>query len=119
MKDKIEVGEYVRTKNGEIGKVLIFYGKDDCYKKMNNYSVDYIDGAVYEEDIIKHSKNIIDLIEVGDFVNGNKVVGKDKTSIVLLTDEGQTFLRSIFEEKYIKSIVTKEQFKDIEYKLED
>ena len=54
----------LEQKDGEIGKILIFYGKDYCYKKMNNYSVDYIDEAVYEEDIVKHSKNIINLIEV-------------------------------------------------------
>lgn len=39
---------------------------------MNNYSVDYIDGAVYEEDIIKHSKDIIDLIEVRRYCRNTK-----------------------------------------------
>ena len=59
---EIEVGEYVRTNKGIISKI--------------NSGVD-IDMVEFENaiigDVVKHSKNIIDLIEVGDIVNGCKV----------------------------------------------
>ena len=62
----IEVGEYVRTKSGKIDKVI----------NNNYYMPQYIEcekGIVDKENIVKHSKNIIDLIEVGDHVNGYPV----------------------------------------------
>lgn len=53
----IEVGEYVRTKSGKIDKVI-----------NNNYympqCIECEKSLVYKEDIVNHSKNIIDLIEV-------------------------------------------------------
>lgn len=52
-------------------------------------------------------------------MNGSKVVARDKNSILLLTDGGQTCYRSIFEEKEIKSIVTSQQFSSVEYLLEE
>ena len=52
-------------------------------------------------------------------MNGEQVVGKDNNCILLLTDKGQTYLRNIFESKYIKSVVTKEQFKSIEYTIHE
>ena len=63
----IEVGEYVRTKKGKIDKVT----NDNCY--MPQY-IECKKSLLYKEDIIKHSKNIIDLIEVGDYVNGHKII---------------------------------------------
>ncbi len=52
-----EIGDYVRTKKGKIEKVI-----------NNNYHMSqYIEcekGIVDKENIVKHSKNIIDLIEV-------------------------------------------------------
>lgn len=123
---KIEVGEYIRTKQGDISKVgyvdeeNIFledsvWSKNDLYEKTN---VLYFD----DEEIAKHSKNIIDLIEVGDYVNGNKVHSVDYSTS---TQTGEKYLvidkiyQSVkyFYEKDIKSIVTKEQFKNMEYRL--
>ena len=62
MEDKIEVGEYVRFNNGEIGKVIDI--------KENPSRIVY---SEYGEiglisDIVKHSKQLIDLIEVKDLV---------------------------------------------------
>ena len=67
MEDKIEVNEYVRFNNGEIGKVIDI--------KENPSRIVY---SEYGEiglisDIVKHSKQLIDLIEVGDIVNGYRV----------------------------------------------
>ena len=63
----IEVNEYVRTKDGEIHKVIEI--------KENRYITNFDDYFYYRYDnnmggfksnIAKHSKQLIDLIEVGD-----------------------------------------------------
>ena len=107
--EEIEVGEYVRFNNGEIGKVIDI--------KENPSRIVY---SEYGEiglisDIVKHSKKLIDLIEVGDYVNGKYVKKinqyKDGKSIIALI--------GIIEGQDIKSIVTHEQFERIEYKVEE
>ena len=103
--NKLEVGMYVRTETGEIGKITNFDGdmaridtdKFITYKSFNN-------------EITKASHNIIDLIEVGDYVNGFPVIHKEN-------DVLKCGLLVQFKENEIKSIVTKEQFKSMEYKV--
>ena len=67
------------------------------------------------KNIVKHSKNIIDLIEEGDYVNGKYVEKieqyKSGKSIIALI--------GIIENEDIKSIVTKEQIKQIEYRIKE
>ena len=112
----MKAGEYVRTKNGIIGKIEIknFIGYNDWIIDTLYYNDDEIIDdwtcGVKEYDILKSSPNIIDLIEVGDYVNGEKV-----TNI-----NGILYVKNIgaLEEINIKSIVTKEQFEAMEYKCE-
>ena len=59
----IEIGEYARTKNGKIDKVI----NNNCY--MPQY-IECEKSLLYKEDIVNHSKDLVDLIEEGDFVNG-------------------------------------------------
>ena len=61
MKDVIEAGEYVRTKNGKIDKVV----SNNCY--MEKY-IKAEENFIFCNSIVKHSKQLIDLIEVGDIV---------------------------------------------------
>lgn len=64
MEDRIEVGEYVRTKEGEIHKVIKIIEDDgdwDYYCCENNT-------GYFAMDIAKHSKQLIDLIEVEDII---------------------------------------------------
>ena len=83
---------------------------------------DVIDGwrddriYIEEEDISKASYKIISLIEDGDYVNGEKVedVILDNKMSRIKTTECSTY----FEED-IKSIVTKEQFESMSYKVGD
>ena len=103
MEDRIEVGEYVRTKDGLIGKIKEFIphytkGKREGQEVEENYllmgqeqcefieSIDYRIPPCYPSDeewekikkyIVKHSKKLKDLIECGDFVNGYKVISVD------------------------------------------
>lgn len=65
-----------------------------------------------DEDIIKASHNIIDLIEVGDYVNGYEVTSKDQ-----FLGFGNHDWYMLDNE--IKSIVTHEQFESMSYKLGD
>lgn len=87
-------------------------------------SIDYSIPPCYPSDeelekikkhIVKHSPNIIDLIEAGDYVNGEPV-----EEIVIATDEFEitTTTEYLTNVEDIKSIVTKEQFASMEYRLE-
>ena len=112
MKDKIEVGEYVRTDKGTIGKIEDV-GWDLLYRitTMKPIYKHWISkNQCYTEEVIKHSKNIIDLIEVGDYVNGELIEESDY----------DLFINSDIKEEYaktIETIVTKEQFKEMEYRV--
>lgn len=66
----IEVGEYVRTKTKGIKRIDTIFEN----KTVNKYGYEIIDTdgeeaylIIKTTDIIKHSKNIIDLIEVRRF----------------------------------------------------
>lgn len=70
MKDKIEVGEYVRVNNDNrncigIGKAIRLVN-ESVYVNMNNkYNLSV---CFQINNIVKHSKQLIDLIEVGDII---------------------------------------------------
>lgn len=102
----LEVGEYVRTVDGKIIKVD-WVGQAIATDKQNT--------TITKQDILKHSKNIIDLIEVGDYVNGQEVkrIGDYEDFKRIDFEEYEDY---IYEDD-IKSIVTKEQFANIEYKV--
>jgi len=62
MEDKIEVGDYIRTKSGEI------YKETDC-EIRDNKVITYAGGEYMVSDkIVKHSKELKDLIESGDLI---------------------------------------------------
>lgn len=60
MEDKIEIGEYVRTDYGEIHKVVHVVEDDGDW---NYYRYENTMGD-FQMSIVKHSKQLIDLIEV-------------------------------------------------------
>ena len=124
MDKEIEVGEYVRTILGNITKVV-------AVKDTVVWTDDFIDGfGKYHEgiikttDIVKRSKNIIDLIEVNDYVNGEIVLKDNLDNLVIcptiisngLYNTAETY-KSKIKNIDIKSIVTKEQFKSMEYEV--
>lgn len=118
--NNIEIGEYVRTDFGYILKNTASEHKhiiDNIEERDNKF--------IYGR-IVKHSKNLIDLIEVGDYVNGYKVVETFKDSkkenelwlsVVVSSKMIKEPLREYFDKEMIKSIVTKERFEEIEYKV--
>lgn len=133
---EIKVGEYVRVKDSKKGTIIAhivrklekednheiyridnFYKHEDCYPDWNLYDID----------ILKHSPNIIDLIEEGDYVNGYKVELSRYNELyisyvycggigVRTTEAYATFIKDMKVED-IESIVTKEQFAEMEYKV--
>ena len=66
--------------------------------------------------------DLIDLIEVGDYVNGTKVLAitrfnENEIGICIYKDNEDMHC-IILKKEDIKSIVTKEQFEEIGYKIE-
>lgn len=110
---EIEVGDYVRTRAGHFYKItridengLIYWNKIQCGWSMEQL----------KDIVVKHSKQLIDLIEVGDIVNSCIVVGfgyeyvngnKEKSILV----EGKyTKVNFALLNWDIKTILTKESY---------
>jgi len=100
----MKVGDYVRTNGGRIGKVTDL-------ETYCNLVIDTDKGELDIQRIIKSSPNIIDLIQEGDYVNSYEVVGVKKDYIYF--EDGTYYCKNY----QIKSIVTKEQFKSMEYRI--
>lgn len=112
---EIKPNMYVRTENGWIGKVISerYEYKDDVVSDIefeddtyNTYELDY--------SIVKASYNIIDLIEVGDYVNGERVYhisNSEDYYKILLVETGMIL------PKQIETILTKETFEKMKYKV--
>lgn len=120
----MKVGDYVRTKKG-IAKIIDrindptnYYDKFwvcDRYLELND-DTEYI----HEQDIIGEPKGkIIELIEVGDYVNGKHVDKyQGKLGVFCELPNGKWEFIELTNEHYlISSIVTKEQFSCMEYKI--
>ncbi len=103
----IEVNEYVRTKNGVIDKVDALYGMIENTVHLENQKWFDI------KDITKHSKQLIDLIEAGDYVNGIRIL--DITGDYVLTAEYNCCKQRLNNK--IKTILTKEQMMANCYKV--
>lgn len=119
---KLEIGQFARLKSGYSDELGI--GKIDFVANYGAATIDFKNKklGVFTEDIIKSSYNIIDLIEVGDYVNGYKVYsgGKKHFDYILTWDDVESYYMKIpLFSVDIKSIVTKEQFKQMVYKVGD
>lgn len=113
---KIEVGDYVRTKDGKIDKV----------KNSNFYMSIYVEcekGLHLIENIVKYSKQLIDLIEVGDYVNGREVKhiamfeGFPDYPKLIFVDETHLIPDDTCENDEIQTILTKEIYMANCYKV--
>lgn len=134
--NKLEVGMYVRTKYG-INKIdKTFYtvsGVNHSYIELENCYIDDendLRQGISVENIIKASFNIIDLIEVGDYVNNYRVIDSTEGLGILCITEDIKELNSCnivgllpfkfysLKDMQIKSIVTKEMYSNVEYRVE-
>lgn len=132
MKDKLEVGHFIRTIKG-IGRIEeITEDRTEIYFNCDTgLTISFIKKDFTQEEMAqyyKHSNNIIDLIEVGDILEINnekyEVIydeSYEKLGILIPSKKELSIRHSSLEyvfKKYKVSIVTKEQFESMSYKLE-
>ena len=135
---KIKVGEYVRTKDGVIFKILTkdksdfgnhYYGITDN-ENYSNYTYGKGSHNDIKNKILKHSFNIIDLIEVGDIIEINnekyEVIfdkSMDKLGVLIPNRDyleiRHSALEHIFNEYKDIRIITKEQYERDCYTVEE
>ena len=120
---KLEVGMYCYNKINRkfgIGKIIEI-------RQHNNYVIEYKNGiALISSGNVVASFNPIDLIEVGDYVNGiridslssNRFTGAKAVESNLLENDINRKCY-FFENEDIKTILTKEQFENNCYILQD
>lgn len=117
--EEIQIGEYVRTNDGKIGK-LIRIERDDIDISLKWYVFDDRKNERYinKPYIVKHSKNIIDLIEVGDIVNGEKVIEIFNSYFLNLGELPYVITQNNkYEEQDIETILTHEQYENDCYRI--
>ena len=119
---ELKKGMYVRTKKGigrvtkctkheSWGYIVKVLGQYSCYAHTSNGEL---------SDVIKASDDLIDLIEVGDYVNGKEVTevmtdNKGKITDIAYTEETEGPSYSLLP---VKNIVIKEQFESMKYIVE-
>lgn len=131
---ELKEGMYVRFTN--LNKSCQYIGKleniNECRdpRVKNAVHVNWIDDYVFigDNDIIKASFNIIDLIEAGDYVNGSRVMHKISNGedisfpyehVEVEEDEDIDYERNVicYKNEDIKDVVTKERFNSIKYEV--
>lgn len=120
---KVKCGEYIRTKLGYIAKTIHFDEDnnlhcDDIVTTMCGEKFRWLNKLEQKEQITKHSFNLINLIEVGDYVNGYKVE-KIENGYIYVDYCFDCSLYTMITDKAenIKSIVTHESFNSIKYEV--
>lgn len=134
MCEEIKVGEYIRVDNGIILKYdFITKNNDEILLGQKGKAYSFEDEEELEDfvrlRIVKHSKNIIDLIEVGDYVNGYKIYNMEYITYNNRVDLVFTIFKTpidftspykvivTWQEKDIKSILTHEMYEQNCYKV--
>lgn len=119
---KLEVGMYVRLVN-DVEDIVVINKIANVFETTiltendgSNYQGEYT-----KENVVKASYNIIDILEIGDYVNGYKVSlkGYDYAHFVQCDYpvENGTTNHYKFYKQAIKSVVTKELFEIAEYRI--
>lgn len=131
---ELKVGMYIRyipTQGNYTQKISKITKTKNCMLDMAYY-LDNSEEPVFSshfDDIVGVSEYIIDLIEVGDYVNGELVIAKDSDNRLYVPEDlGQPYDRefsngcfeyTLLDKNFeIKSIVTKEQFNSVKYEVE-
>ena len=147
--ETLSVGMYVRTKNGNIRKIVEltntkFIDEPDYYvdkvlidiEQNEREDTIYMEKWLFNDDIIKASYNITDLIEVGDIITFKNDKDIYRVNCIPNKENGCEcfYLEFDYADKYgvedirvfieemendLESIVTKEQFSSMEYRLGD
>lgn len=121
MKD-IEVGEYVRlARNQGINKIIDIYDKKyeletDIANEWGEFTC-ILEEYQLKDEIINHSKQLIDLIEVGDYVNEMEILHIEDNKLYVEWDNDFEEFTGFLKNKNIETILTKEQYLDNCYKV--
>ncbi len=118
--EEIKINDYIKTKSGNIYKVrsITKFSDGDIHIAVKEQTI-----FLRPNDIAKHSKNIIDLIEIGDYVNGRLVLqvdykNKNVCLLIPLTDTKANTNIMWYGYEDIRTVVTKEMMKSVEYRVE-
>lgn len=117
---RLEEKMFIRTKTGCICKLINI---NDFREPSMKYGVEasYLKDIMFigDDGILKASHNIIDLIEVGDYVNGELVIRLFQPTFLSMGELSYVITtNNKYEEQDIKTIVTKEMFSSVEYRVE-
>ena len=127
---EIEIGEYVRTKDGYIAKAVerdttnwLFF--DNSIMEICSDRFITLNPLEQKERVVAHSKNIIDLLEEGDFVNGimiEEFADYEEgiyLGVPIYTDALMNTIEEVrpLDSIEIKTILTKEQYMNNCYKV--
>nr|DAN12009.1 MAG TPA: hypothetical protein [Caudoviricetes sp.] len=128
MEDKIEIGEYVRTKDGRIAQIKSIDYEAGIYRfdriiYINDFGMKenvLYNNEMFKKLIVKHSKQLIDLIENKDVLK----VRIDKEIMLFGMDEDTSDIKYKELIEYIENgeyelleILTHEQFEANCYKV--
>lgn len=125
---KLEVGQFARLKSGYICKIINI---NDFREPNMKYGVEanYLKDVMFigDDDVVKASYNIIDILEKGDYVNGYKVTGivgtyhgrKDIAIYCDYQENEKTGKWIMIYDDEIKSVITHEQMEQMAYKVEE
>ena len=109
---KLEVGMYCYNKTNRklgIGKIIDFQSNNNAnIRYKNSIELASIGNVIA-------SFNIIDILEVGDYVNGKKIYSLGLTIGILNTINFEDGTFTIAED--IKSVITHEQMEQMAYKV--
>lgn len=117
--EEIQVGTYVRFYDGNIDKIIsitdtMTENKLIGFKKKNTL----ISNVGFKHRIKKYSKDITDLIEKDDYVNGCRVYEVEEKGITVYQKvEDSTTDFNWIAKNEVERIWTKEQLKYIEYNI--
>ncbi len=121
---KFKIGQYIRTKDGFIAKIIQYDEDIDylfcdsvIYKDYDKYLDNTISSNIK---IIDISRDIFDLLKVGDYVNGFRIVRSGDLINNIMQKEKSFILSNgtVINKNYkIKTIVTKRRFDNIKYYL--
>lgn len=125
---ELEVGMYVRLVN-DVEDIVVINKIANVFETTiltendgSNYQGEYT-----KENVVKASYNIIDILEVGDYVNGSEILdfkyefieeNDNFTNFAVVTEN--CYLEntdSWIIEKNIKSVITHEQMEQMAYKV--
>ncbi len=121
-----KIGKYVRTEYGYILENTMG-GHGDIIEKLANKDKHY---EFEYGKIVKHSNRLIDLVEVGDYINGEKIIEiilpeeeiitldtSDKVITVCIFKHGDGAYYKYISEAKIENILTHERYAQTCYEV--